>query len=90
MNYLLILGKSYLKLMPSTDDPMIRIEFHVPQPLLDEAKEMAGDDKIRMSEFHRRLWSLGLVQYAEQASQRMNRRELKQRLKRGDGTEDRL
>lgn len=66
--------------MPPTDKPMTRIEFHVPQPILDDAREVLGDDGWRESEFHRHIWEIGLSAYVEMANKRMEYRKLKKEL----------
>ena len=52
-------------------DNMSRIAFHVPLPLLEEAREMCELEGWKVSEFHRMCWEAGLSIQAEKSNKRL-------------------
>jgi len=58
--------------MPDIDAPkMVRIDFSVPGPLLEQMQELAKDEGWKPAELHRMLWVLGFAAYTEQSNKRL-------------------
>jgi hypothetical protein len=58
--------------MPDSDAPkMVRIDFSVPAPLLEQMQELAKDEGWKPAELHRMLWVLGFAAYTEQSNKRL-------------------
>jgi hypothetical protein len=54
-----------------TTDNMERIAYHVPAPLLEEARQMCELEGWKFSEFHRMCWEAGLAVQAEKSNKRL-------------------
>ena len=55
--------------MPDIDAPkMVRIDFSVPAPLLEQMQELAKDEGWKPAELHRMLWVLGLQRIPNRAT----------------------
>jgi hypothetical protein len=71
--------------MPETDAPnMAYIRFAVPQPLLEEALELAQAEGWKPAELHRIFWERGFAAYAEGSNKRRVNRQLREREKAGE------
>lgn len=70
--------------MPDTDAPnMAYIRFAIPQPLLNEALELAKSEGWKPSELHRIFWERGFAAYAEGS----NKRKVNKRLRNNEAEE---
>lgn len=57
--------------MPEDTPNMERIEFHVPTPLLEEARQLAQFEGWRISELFRVFWERGFAAYSEGSNKRL-------------------
>lgn len=68
--------------MPETPAPkMVRIDFAVPAPLLEEVKALAELEGWKEAELHRILWERGLSIYVKGSNDRLTNRKLREELK---------
>jgi hypothetical protein len=64
--------------MPETDAPkMIPIKFSVPEPLLNEARELAKAEGWSEAALHRIFWEKGFAAHAEGSNKRLVNRNLR-------------
>lgn len=72
--------------MPETNAPkMIKIDFSVPENLLEDALELAKAEGWKPSELHRVFWEKGFAVHAEGSNKRLVNKQL--RKKQADKTE---
>ncbi len=68
--------------MPETDAPkMERIEFSVPTPLLEDAREIAQREGWKPAELDRIFWERGFANYAEGSNKRLVNKGLREKRK---------
>lgn len=60
---------------------MERIDFTVPQGLLEQARELAEFEGYNFSEFCRVVWEKGLAIHAEGSNKRLVNQQLRKKLK---------
>jgi hypothetical protein len=65
---------------PSKSRKMKRIEFVVPEPLLEQSLEMATDEGLAEAEMHRLFWILGRAAYAEMSNKSLTNQKLRYRI----------
>ncbi|PHJ59637.1 hypothetical protein VF14_08810 [Nostoc linckia z18] len=66
--------------MPKTNAPkMIKIDFSVPESLLEDALELAKAEGWNPSELHRVFWEKGFAVHAEGSNKRLVNRQLRKK-----------
>ena len=76
-------------IMPKTNAPKMEdIKFGVPQPLLQDALELAESEGWKAADFHRMVWEKGLAVHAEGSNKRLVNRRLRSRRDNEADTQD--
>lgn len=65
---------------PSKSRKMKRIEFVVPEPLLEQSLAMAAEEGLAEAEMHRLFWILGRAAYAEMSNKSLTNQKLRHRI----------
>lgn len=79
------MNKQTAKDMPETPAPrMSRIEFAVPTPLLEEAKQLAAIEGWKEAELYRVFWERGYASYCEGSNKRLVNKKLREDVKNGE------